>query len=320
MPHKGCPHQCSFCNQKEITGQAYQPTTDDVEQTIKTAINDLGDNLKNAEIAFFGGSFTAIDKDYMLALLKTANKYIDKFYGIRISTRPDCIDEEILDILKFYGVTSIELGAQSMCDDVLLANRRGHTAQHIADASVLIKSRGFSLGLQMMTGLYKSSVEKDIYTALQFIKIKPDTVRIYPTVILDNTYLGKLYKNNEYITYSLNESVDLCSRLLQMFEKNSIRIIRLGLHYSKSLEENMLYNNYHPAFKELCENKIFKDKLDEIIKEQNKSKDLNIYVNPKSMSKLIGQNKSNIKYLISLGYNVTIKENSELSKYEIVVK
>lgn len=256
----------------------------------------------------------------MLALLKTANKYIDKFYGIRISTRPDCIDEEILDILEFYGVTSIELGAQSMCDDVLLANRRGHTAQHIADASVLIKSRGFSLGLQMMTGLYKSSVEKDIYTALQFIKIKPDTVRIYPTVILDNTYLGELYKNNEYITYSLNESVDLCSRLLQMFEKNSIRIIRLGLHYSKSLEENMLYNNYHPAFKELCENKIFKDKLDEIIKEQNKSKDLNIYVNPKSMSKLIGQNKSNIKYLISFGYNVTIKENSELSKYEIVVK
>ena len=105
-----------------------------------------------------------------------------------------------------------------------------------------------------------------------------------------------------------------------MFEKNSIRIIRLGLHYSKSLEENMLYNNYHPAFKELCENKIFKDKLDEIIKEDNKSKDLNIYINPKSKSKLIGQNKCNIKYLISLGYNVTIKENSELSKYEIVVK
>ena len=141
---------CSFCNQNKITGQAYQPTPLDVEQTLEKAASDLGERTKNAEIAFFGGSFTAIDRTYMLSLLDATKKFRDKFCGIRISTRPDYIDKEILDILKSYGVTSIELGAQSMSDDVLLANNRGHSAESVFKSSELIKSYGFSLGLQMM--------------------------------------------------------------------------------------------------------------------------------------------------------------------------
>ena len=156
---------CSFCNQNKITGQAYQPTPLDVEQTLGKAASDLGERTKNAEIAFFGGSFTAIDRTYMLSLLDATKKFRDKFCGIRISTRPDYIDKEILDILKSYGVTSIELGAQSMSDDVLLANDRGHSAESVFKSSELIKSYGFSLGLQMMTGLYKSDIQKDLYTA-----------------------------------------------------------------------------------------------------------------------------------------------------------
>lgn len=255
----------------------------------------------------------------MLSLLNATSKYIDKFMGIRISTRPDYISPEILDILSHYGVTSIELGAQSMSDEVLSANQRGHSSDDVINASKLIKSYGFSLGLQMMTGLYKADFSSDIETAKKFIEIKPDTVRIYPTIVLKDTYLGELFENGDYRTYSLSESVDLCAKLLEIFEKNGTNVIRLGLHYSKSLEENMLSDNYHPAFKELCENKIFKNKIDLMIPVIENKKNICIYVNPKSKSKLIGQNKSNIKYLISLGYNVTIKDNEKLGKYDIEV-
>ena len=216
---------CSFCNQNKITGQAYQPTPLDVEQTLGKAASDLGERTKNAEIAFFGGSFTAIDRTYMLSLLDATKKFSDKFCGIRISTRPDYINKEILDILKSYGVTSIELGAQSMSDDVLLANDRGHSAESVFKSSELIKSYGFSLGLQMMTGLYKSDIQKDLYTAETFVKINPDTVRIYPTVIMKDTKLAELYLNGEYIPYSLEKSVNLCSKLIELFEKNNIKII-----------------------------------------------------------------------------------------------
>lgn len=279
----------------------------------------MGSNCKNAEIAFFGGSFTAIDREYMLSLLNAAKEYIDCFQGIRISTRPDCIDREILDILKSFGVTSIELGAQSMDGTVLLANMRGHTAQDVINASALIKEYGFSLGLQMMTGLYKSDFQKDLYTAEKFIEIKPDTVRIYPTVILDNTYLGRLYKENKYKTYSLEQSVSLCADLLVMFERAHINVIRLGLHHSRSIDESILFNNYHPAFKELCEGEIFKRQLDKYINSHPESRNLCITVNPKSRSKLTGQGKGNIKYLQNMGYSASICEDENLEKYEIKI-
>lgn len=254
----------------------------------------------------------------MLSLLNSTKEYIDKFQGIRISTRADYINQEILDILKSYNVTSIELGAQSMNDTVLTSNHRGHTSKHVIEASKLIKANGFSLGLQMMTGLYMSDYQKDIYTAEEFIKIKPDTVRIYPTVIIDNTMLGDLYKSGEYKTYTLQESVDLCAKLLLMFNSNNINVIRLGLHYSETLNDSILYDNYHPAFKELCENKIFKDKITELLN-NSISKDIQVSVNPKSISKFIGQGKSNINYLINLGYNVKIIEDKSLNTYDIKI-
>ncbi|MBR7061045.1 MAG: radical SAM protein [Eubacterium sp.] len=183
VPHLGCPKQCSFCNQKTITGKQNQPTPEDVEKALETALKRRGYEY---EIAFFGGSFTAIDRQYMISLLEAAFPYIENgsVKGIRISTRPDCIDTETLDILKKYGVSSIELGAQSMDDEVLQANLRGHTAKDVENASKLIKEYGFELGLQMMTGLYKDTDEKAIETAKKIIALKPETVRIYPTVVL----------------------------------------------------------------------------------------------------------------------------------------
>ena len=159
-----------------------------MRRTVETAVNSLKENTINSEIAFFGGSFTAIDREYMLSLLDATKPYIDCFNGVRISTRPDCIDEEILSLLKSYHVTAIELGAQSMSDEVLSQNERGHSAEDVRKASRLIKACGFELGLQMMTGLYGSSDDLDRMTAEEFIKLKPDTVRIYPTIVHLNAF------------------------------------------------------------------------------------------------------------------------------------
>lgn len=291
-----------------------------MKSAVSRAVSDLGENTKNAEIAFFGGSFTALDKSYMQTLLNATSEYIERFKGIRISTRPDCIDTEILDILKAHKVTSIELGAQSMDDNVLLLNKRGHNSDSVRKASSLIKSYGFSLGLQMMTGLYGSDFYKDIYTADEFIKLRPDTVRVYPTVIMKDTTLADFYLNGDYIPYTLEQSVDLCSQLIIKFESENINIIRLGLHYSDSLINNSYGNNYHPAFKELCENKIFYIKLKSLIEKHPDEKKFTVFVNQKSISKLIGQKRSNILSFEKQGYEFKINTDNTLEKYDIYLK
>ncbi len=280
------------------------------------AVSDLGDRAKETEIAFFGGSFTAIDRQYMLELLTAAKPFTEVFKGIRISTRPDCIDDEVLTLLKEYGVTSIELGAQSMDNSVLELNNRGHKAEDVVNASKRIKEFGFSLGLQMMTGLYGSDFDKDIKTAESFIALKPDTVRIYPTVIMKHTDLADFYNSGKFVPYTLDESVELCSRLILMFEREGISIIRLGLHYSDSLVDDSLGDNYHPAFKELCESKIFYNSFIERTSNLS-SKKFDVFINQRSLSKFLGQKKSNIKKLNALGYELTVNFDNELSKYEL---
>lgn len=276
----------------------------------------MGARAKETEIAFFGGSFTAIDRAYMLSLLEATKPFIESFHGIRISTRPDCIDSEVLDILKSYHVTSIELGAQSMNNSVLELNERGHSAQNVIDASSLIRQYGFSLGLQMMTGLYGADFVRDIDTAEQFIQLKPDTVRIYPTVIIKDTRLAEYFCSGDYIPYTLDESVSLCAKLILMFTKADISIIRLGLHYSDSLIKGSYGDNYHPAFKELCESKIF---LDSFLEQAQGKSVKQVTINPKSLSKFIGQKKSNLQKLAVLGYNVEINFDSTLGKYDLII-
>ena len=279
----------------------------------------MGENSSNYEIAFFGGSFTAIDRDYMISLLDATKPFINEFKGIRVSTRPDSVDDEKLKLLLQYGVTSIELGAQSMDNSVLELNKRGHSAQDVENASKLIKSYGFSLGLQMMTGLYGSDFETDIETAKRFIQLKPDTVRIYPTVIMNGTDLACYYQNGSFKPYTLEQSVSLCARLILMFAKANINIIRLGLHYSDSLVKNSLGNNYHPAFKELCENEIFLSSFLEQARELP-TKKLNVFINEKSLSKFLGQKKCNINKLNDLGYDITVNFDNTLDKYGLGVR
>lgn len=320
MPHSGCPNQCSFCNQHSIIGQAYQPTKDDVVDSINIALDSLKEKRAESEIAFFGGSFTAINREYMVSLLEATVPYIDKFRGIRISTRPDCIDEDVLTLLKKYKVTSIELGAQSLNDEVLVANNRGHSAQDVYVASKLIKSFGFYLGLQMMTGLYKSSDEIDIDTARQFINIMPDTVRIYPTVILKNTLLDRYYTQGLYKPQELDDAVSLCATLLEMFSENNIKVIRIGLHHSESLDSQRVAGAYHPAFRELCESKILFNKLVNKLSCIDERDEYTVRINPSCVSKLIGNKKSNINRLNEMGYKFKIIQDNTVRQMDVVLE
>lgn len=285
-----------------------------VKKTVETALKKKNFDF---EIAFFGGSFTAIDREYMLELLQAAYPYVKsgQVRGIRISTRPDCIDTEILDILKAYGVTSIELGAQSMDDGVLKANRRGHTAQDVADASGLIQSYGFELGLQMMTGLFTDTQEKAVETAERIIALAPETVRIYPTVVLKNTYLAELYEKGVYTPLNVEKSVELCARLVPMFENADIKVIRLGLHSGKDLKENMLAGGFHDSFGELVKSRILVNKILEL-----PPADYQVFVHPKSLSKLKGNNKRNIYLLMERGYNIKIITDNGLDVDELRIK
>ena len=321
IPHSGCPNQCSFCNQKNITGINTQPDTEYVRKTLELAVKNLGSDRKNSQIAFFGGSFTAIDEDYMVSLLKVASKFVfnGTFNGIRISTRPDAINSRILNILKKYGVNAIELGAQSMCDDVLFFNKRGHNSDDVRKASFLIKDNEFSLGLQMMTGLYKSSLKKDLYTANEIIKLSPDTVRIYPTVIMGGTDLEKLYLSGEYKTFSFDDTVDLCARLVVLFEKNNIRVIRLGLHDSKSLRDSMVGGVFHPSFCEICKSRIIFNKVLGKLQEKG-SNSVTVRINPALVSQFVGNKKCNIKSFFDMGYCLKVLQDKSLSIDDIILE
>jgi histone acetyltransferase (RNA polymerase elongator complex component) len=315
VPHNGCPHQCSFCNQRSITGRLTQPTPQDVLDAAKIAKESLGSGTKDAEIAFFGGSFTAVERNYMVSLLSAASHFVEDgtFAGIRISTRPDYIDDEILTLLKNYGVTSIELGAQSMDDRVLQLNGRGHTAKQVEDASNLINAYHFTLGLQMMTGLYGDTAEGAFQTARKLAALQPGNVRIYPTIIMRGTELGEKYLDGTFQTLSLEETVLLCAKLLDFFEEHEITVIRLGLHSSPELERDMLAGPWHPAFRELSESRRMLEKMTRfLMTSQTPKGQIKIEVNPKTSSIAAGQHKSNLAALEALGYEAKIKPNEAI--------
>ena len=310
VPHIGCPNKCSFCNQRYITGSCWAPCAADVEKAVAAAKGSRNFDSKTAEIAFFGGSFTAINRNYMTALLKAAEQFVKDgtVKGIRISTRPDAIDDDILTLLKEYGVTSIELGAQSMNDRVLRMNNRGHNSGDVERASRLIREYGFELGLQMMTGLYGDSDNSAVKTAERLIALKPDTVRIYPTIVLKDTDLAALYADNIYKPQTLDSAVTLASKLYKLFTENGIRVIRLGLHSIE--EEAYIAGPWHPAFSELCQSQIMLTGVLSSLTEKGK---YNIKVAKSAVSKMTGQGRKNIIFLKSRGYDCRVAVDKKLS-------
>ena len=330
VPHNGCPNMCSFCNQRTISGRSEQPDAETVRSICEKAAREMTVDAKNAQIAFFGGSFTAIERGLMISLLEAASEFIENgsFSGIRISTRPDCIDEETLDILGRSHVTNIELGAQSMDDRVLAMNRRGHTAADVENASRLIKRRGFALGLQMMVGLYgenprdipegngRTLAENAMETARRIAELEPDEVRIYPVAVLEGTELARLWQDGVYFPPDVNEAVKCCAELIPFFEERGIRILRVGLHASDGVGTQALAGAYHPAFRELCDNELYLRKILQTVKASGE-KCGTVYVSPRELSKALGQKRANIGKLAALGYDIRIAAGRELAAGEL---
>ena len=298
VPHEGCPHNCVFCNQNAITGNEVKVDEIYAENTIKSYLDTMDKENSIIEVSFFGGTFTAIDINKQKKLLSVAKRYKDSgdIKYIRLSTRPDYIDNVILDNLKDYSVDIIELGVQSMDDEVLRSSGRGHSEEDVIEASNLIKEYGFTLGLQIMLGLPKDTFEKDIETVKKLIKLKPDICRIYPALVVKDTPMEVMYKSGSYIPYTLEEAVRISKLAYGMLTSNEINVIRIGLQPTEEINEGkeIVIGPFHPAFRELVESSIINDMIYEFLYDK-KVESLSLIINYKMLSKLYANKKQYFK-------------------------
>ncbi len=296
IPHLGCPHDCVFCNQKKISGQLVPADAG----TVRTAIEEAPENSDGYELAFYGGSFTAIPIEKQTELLEAAAPYRKngRINAVRLSTRPDCVSENELEFLLKYGVETIELGVQSLDSEVLMLSGRGHTVKDCIEAAKRVKNYGFKLVLQMMTGLPGDTNERSIKTAKAIAELHPDGVRVYPTVVIKDTELYRLWKENNYKPQSVDDAVDLGAKLLCIFEKAGIPVIRFGLNPSEDLSSGeAAAGAYHPALGQLVRSRLFLERLDKLISDISPSTEAVLGVHPSEMSDAIGQHRCNIKSL-----------------------
>ena len=291
--------------------------------TIEKYLNTIDYKNSEVEIGFFGGSFTGLSLDKQEELLVLTKPYIDNqmVQSIRLSTRPDYINEENLELLLKYNVKTIELGAQSMDDEVLKYSGRGHTAEVVRQASKMIKAHGFNLGLQMMIGLPMDTHQKAITTAKEIINLGADNTRIYPTLVIKNTPLEDLYNKGEYIPLNMDEAVSNVKDLVLLFEAANVNILRIGLHPSEGLlnGNDLVAGPFHPSFKELVMAEVWKDNFNELFNMNNKDKKLTIFVPAKAFNFAIGYFGSNKKQLEKYYKQVNFKidELLEANKFYV---
>lgn len=315
IPHKGCPNNCVFCNQKKISGQLTDVTSEDVKDKIEEYLKYYLNSKKKIEIAFFGGSFTGIPMDKQIEYLEVANSYVKKGLvdAIRISTRPDYIDGKILDVMKKYNVKTIELGVQSMDDKILALSKRGHTALDVVNASKLIRDYDIELGHQIMIGLPGSILKSEVYTIKECIKLKPQQLRIYPVYVIADSELYSMYENSEYKPLSINEAVMRCKAVIYECQKTDISIIRLGLQSTDEItaKNNDLRGPVSDNLAEYVMSALVRDKIEREIKNRQiddskliinvPQKYVSICVGPKKINKIYFENKYNIKFIVKGG-------------------
>ena len=331
IPHLGCPYACVFCNQAKITGKNKQVKPEEVKKIIEQYLDGFKDKDAKVEVAFFGGSFTAIDKEIQKNLLEAAYEYVKlgKVDSIRISTRPDYIDKETLKMLKKYKVKTIELGVQSTNNYILKRAKRGHTFEDVKKASRLIRFYGFTLGHQMMIGLPDSTELDEINTAKSLIKLKPKIVRIYPVLVIKGTELEKDYNNGEYEPLSVVQAVERSKKVAELFNKKKINVIRIGLQNTDEITDpnnpnsEVVAGPYHPAFRQLVEASVWYDAIVSKIKEFNvKVKEVEIRANSDDINNIIGHKKENVEKLKEIyEVDVIVKTDDSIKdgKFEIQV-
>ena len=299
VPHWGCPHACVFCNQRRISGQRENATAQTVKDAIEAAAALPGNGAKR-QLAFYGGSFTAIPAARQEELLGAAKEAMDRglIGAVRLSTRPDAVDETVLVRLKRFGVETVELGAQSMDEEVLRLAGRGHTAEDVERAARMVKAAGFRLILQMMTGLPGDTPEKSLATARRLIALQPDGVRIYPTVIVRDTALFDQWQAGAYREHTVEDAVALCARLLPLFEAAGVPVIRLGLNPSEELSHGgAVAGAYHPALGELVKSRVLLEQARRLMKGVEPGSRIVLRVAPGLISQMTGQHRQNVKAL-----------------------
>lgn len=323
VPHLACPNHCVFCNQNRISGATEPEPIQHIQTFLKTALQRLpAHSFDEVDIAFFGGSFTGIEEHKMRAYLAAAAQartQDPRITGIRLSTRPDYISPRILQILNEYGVTTIELGAQSLSDVILKNCGRGHTVRDVEQAAEWIRSNDTQLVLQIMPGLPGDTDQTILQTAQRTIQLAPDGVRIYPCVVLKDTPLQTMWEKGIYQPLTTEHAVALCAQMVPMFLQNHIKVLRTGLHASSiSSDDSVLAGPFHPAFGELVQQKIYLNRLLADFQKQPPVADEILYVGRGCTSKMIGNKKGNLQYLHErYPYHFTVKEKSTLEEFEI---
>ena len=318
VPHEGCPHNCVFCNQDRITGASDEVTA----KTVRNTINDYLQTIKNKsatiEVSFFGGTFTGIREEKQRELLSIAKEFKDKklIEKIRLSTRPDYIDDYILTYLKEYGVDIIELGVQSLDEEVLKKSGRGHSALDVVEASKLIKEYKIILGHQIMPGLPGDTFEKDINTTKASIEMKPDICRIYPSLIIKDTPMEEMYTSDKYRPYSLEEAVNISKVMYDMYRKNNVNVIRIGLQPTESINEggDIVAGPFHPSFRELVEGSLL---VDIILENMHEEKEAVIHINSKDLSKLYANKKLYFNKLKENNKYIVVEQDDKIDRGHI---
>lgn len=330
VPHLGCPNECTFCNQRKISGQMKNITENDVIDIIEYYLSIFKEKSGYIEVAFYGGSFTGIEEDLQERLLKVVYNYIKekKVDSIRISTRPDYIDKKTLKRLKKYKVKTIELGVQSTNDFILAKCKRGHTFDDVKRASKLIRRYRFNLGHQMMIGLPDSTEKDDIKTAQDLIKLKPKIVRIYPVLVIKGTELEDEYNQRKYEPLSIEQAVERCKELCYLFNKKKIKIIRIGLQNTETITSptnegsEVIAGPYHENFRQLVESSIYYDTILEKVKKVNtKAKEVEIITNPQDVNNVIGYKRENILKLKEIyDLDIVVKQDIKQTLNKINVR
>ncbi|BEP29405.1 elongator complex protein 3 [Helicovermis profundi] len=303
VSHMGCPNDCVFCNQRKIAKE-WEPF-DEVKLRlyIETYINSVKDKMNtNIDIAFYGGSFTGIEKEIQNKYLCLAQEYVDRglLRGIRMSTRPDYINESILNNLKKYTINLIEFGVQSFDNEVLMISERGHTANDVYVAVKLIKEYKLNFGIQLMIGLPTDTLFKSVESAKKAAALKPSTIRIYPTLVIKDTKLEEMFNKGIYKALSIENAVNIAAEMYKIFTSNNINVIRMGLQPTDNITSggDVVSGPFHSSFRHLVESKLILEKIVIELKGLNtEKKTLKIKASNKKISEIVGIKKSNIKFL-----------------------
>ncbi len=297
LPMLACPHRCVYCNQYVISGQQKLPSLEEVTALIERNLQTIPSD-SHKRVAFFGGSFTCLPEAVQNRYLDAVQPYLQdgRIEGIQLSTRPDYIDDHILQNLKNKGVTLIELGAQSLDDDILRRSGRGHTVADVENASRLIRQHDIDLGLQMMIGLPGDTKETALRTAEQIVAFGASCTRIYPTLVVDGTALADDYRSGKYVPLSLEKAVDWCKDLYRYFQTAGVTVLRMGLHPTKDLREgeHLLAGPFHVSFKELVLTALWHDRIAEQIAREGRE-DITVTVPPGEMNYAVGYGSANRK-------------------------